>query len=181
MSHVTFPDSGLHLAVLGVLLERDAVSEDAIRDRLASVEGEEIARIKEAVKRLHAMPLPKAAVSAIEYLDFDGGNDIYMTLEAAIDVDTGGEDDFYQLSSLAGIEALESLASLNLDAYGYREADLDLTPLANHPSLSRLMLSGSCTNAKVLETLPKLTKLSGGELDDKSVLERLEKRGVNAG
>jgi hypothetical protein len=102
-----------------------------------------------------------------------------MQLEQALDLDTGGEADYYELASLDGIQALRSLEKLDLDGYGYREADLPLEPLRGHPSLAWLRLTGSCTGASVLTTLQRLSHLDVrmARVDDAS-LGALEERGV---
>jgi hypothetical protein len=92
----------------------------------------------------------------------------------------GGETDYYQVGSLAGIERLKGLRVLNLDGHGYRKASLDLGPLRDHPTLQRLVLSGKCIGAHALEQMPALIEVDVqlGSLDDAAVLERLAARGV---
>jgi hypothetical protein len=182
------PDSGLRLAIFDALLGLGRLDEDALRDRLASIRDPEVEDpweyenewIAEALTRLEMVELDPAHLAEIERIDFDGGNDIYMLIEETLDIDTGGETDHYQLGSLAGIERLSALQSLNLDGHGYRKAPLDLGPLRDHPSLQRLWLSGKCIHAQVLEHLPALTKLDVGlgSVDDADVLDRLAARGV---
>jgi hypothetical protein len=190
MQELHFPSRGLHLAVIGALLDDEALSQGALAEYLRGINPEpgrqttdleeEGRRIEAALRRLHALSLPRSSVASIEKLDFDGGNPVYLWLEGVIGVYTGGEDDDYRLDSLAGIDQLKALTELDLDGYGYRESDLDLAPLAAHPSLSSLVLSGHCTRATSLETLPKLAKLDLrlGSLDDPSVIDRLATRGV---
>ena len=185
---VQIPDPGLFLAVLQALIEHDILSEDRLDPLLAEIEtsddehdpDDEEARVAAAIASLHTLPLEADALARIERVDFDGGNDIYMLIEEVLEIETGGEADYYQLLSLAGIDALTSLVSLNLDGHGFREARLDLSPLAGHPTLSTLRLSGECTGAKALESLPALKELTARRerLDDPSVLDRLASRGV---
>lgn len=178
---LVLPDPGLHIAVLGALLDSGAVEADTIEAALEGIEGEEdIDRLREGIRRLHALGLDPMAVARIDALDFDGGNEIYMTLERGADVYTGGEDDTYSLRSLEGSAALSALERLDLDGHGYREETLDLRPLARHPALADLTLSGTCAGAAALETLPKLARLDMrlGEVDDPAVLDRLRARGV---
>jgi len=179
---VKFRDPGFHLAVVGALLETGAMFESSLTEHLGGIdpEGTEGDRIVEAVSRLHALPLDREAVAAIKALDFDGGNRIYMLIERHLDTNSGGEEDYYRLGALDGIRALEGLASLDLIGHGYREAALDLGPLARHPSLASLSLSGRCTSAAALETMPRLAKLAydAGSLDDAEVAKRLAARGV---
>lgn len=188
MANATIPDPGLFLGVIQALLEQEILSEDNLDPALADIETSgaepddenEAERVAAAVALLHDLPIPNGALARIERLDFDGGNDIYMLIEEVLDIDTGGEEDYYNLQSLAGIDALTSLTSLNLDGHGYREAALDLSPLADHPTLASIYLTGKCTHAKALETLPALNTLTAraSNLDDPTVLDRLAARGV---
>ena len=188
---ITMPDAGLHVAVLGALLDAELISESAIEKHLASVTGEVEAldeddmegRLGVVLRRLHALPLPAAKVAKIEALDFDGGNVIYMSLEEAAGTYSGGETDVYSLGSLEGIGALSRLTRLDLDSHGSPpdgEAS-DLSPLDGHPALEELWV-GDCKNADVLLRLPKLrlVKVLGSQavITPASVLEGLEARGV---
>jgi len=187
MANATIPDPGLFLAVIQALLEQEILPEDRLDPVLADIEtsdaepgDNEDERVAAAVALLHDLPLPAGALARVERLDFDGGNDIYMLIEEVLDIDSGGEEDYYNLQSLAGIAALSSLVSLNLDGHGYREATLDLAPLSGHPTLASIYLTGKCTNAKALESLPALKTLTGRRdgLDDPAVIDRLIRRNV---
>lgn len=178
---LVFPDVGLHLAVLGALLDAGVVDAEQIEGKLEAVDGDdEDGNLERAMKLLHKLKLDRAAVAGIESLDFDGGNEVYMLLEQGAGTATGGETDAYSLRSLAGVAALTSLRRLDLDGHGYAPEGLDLRPLADHPALETLVLSGDCTHAATLERLPKLTHLDLrlGSLDDEAVLPRLAARGV---
>ncbi|MDI1463409.1 hypothetical protein QEZ54_20725 [Catellatospora sp. KI3] len=185
---IVFADRGLHLGVLNALLANGAI---AAADLSAIVEstgpdGPDDGypgpgpRLAAALDLLHAVAVPASAASAIDRLDFDGGNDIYMLVEQTLDIDTGGESDDYNVTSLEGVHTLSGLKSLNLDGHGYHPDPLDLTPLTGHPTLSELVLTGVCTNAAALETLPALRTLNVAlaRLDDPDVPTRLEARGV---
>lgn len=183
---IVFADCGLHLGVLNALLDRGVIP---AAELTAIVDSAGLAvpdsdsgwdRLEAALPLLHAFPASSTEAAAIDRLDFDGGNDIYMWIERALGIDTGGESGYYRVESLEGIHALSGLRSLDLDGYGYRPAALDLTPLTDHPALSSLFLSGECTVAGALESLPSLRDLSVwlADLDDPDVLTRLEVRGV---
>ncbi|MEU4568836.1 hypothetical protein [Micromonospora sp. NPDC023956] len=184
---IVFADRGLHLGVLNALLD-DGVSAADLRAIIESTspDGPDDGypgpgpRLAASLDLLHAVGVPSDAAAAIEHLDFDGGNDIYMLVEQTLDIDTGGESDDYGVTSLEGIGALSGLQSLDLDGHGYHPAPLDLTPLTGHPTLSELVLTGDCTGAGVLESLPALRNLdvSLAHLDDPDVATRLEARGV---
>lgn len=189
-----FPDTGLGLAVLDALLSAGRLTAARIDEALEGIAAKsygldpreqpieiESQRAKEALGRLAELDVDESALAEIPALDFDGGNEIYMLLEDSIDIDTGGEEDWYQLESLAGVERLTGLQSIDLDGHGYRDAPLDLTPLANHPSLADVRLSGACTATATLETLSKLASLNTdlATLDDATAIERLAKRGLS--
>ena len=182
------PDPGLFLAVLQALLDQEILAEDRLAPLLADIETSDEyhdpddaeARVCAAIAILHGLPLAAEALAQVERVDFDGGNDIYMLIEEVLEIETGGEADYYQLRALEGIAALSSLVALDLDGHGFREATLDLSPLAGHPTLATLRLTGKCTGAKALERLPALTELTArrDKLDDPAVLDRLAARGV---
>ncbi len=179
-----FPDPGLAVAVLGALLDAELIDEATVTAALAGIAGEEEegegARVAEALRRLQQIELDAAALATITSLDFDGGNEIYLLIEGELDIDTGGEEDYYCLHSLEGIAALGGLETLDLDSYGWRPEGLDLAPLTGHPALHTLRLHGPAVHAAALETLPRLARLTAtaAELDDPQVARRLAARGV---
>lgn len=179
-----FPDAGLHIAVLGALLEANFISAELIQSKLEGLDfdedSSETERLLAAMERLHAIPIDPKQAAQLESLDFDGGNEIYMMLEDGAETETGGEDDTYCLQALTGIEVLSGLKHLSLDGHGYSGDTRDLKPLAGHPTLEVLILSGKCKNATALETMPKLARLDVrlGDVDRPKVLDRLAKLGV---
>ncbi|SCL29810.1 DUF6892 domain-containing protein [Micromonospora inyonensis] len=185
---IVFADRGLHLGILNALLTDEVIAEADLRAIIESTgpDGPDDGypgpgpRLAASLDLLHAVAVPSTAATAITHLDFDGGNDIYMLVEQTLDIDTGGESDDYNVTSLEGIHALSGLQSLDLDGHGYHPEPLDLTPLAGHPTLSELVLTGDCTGAGALESLLALRNLdiSLAHLDDPDVPTRLEARGV---
>lgn len=181
---ITFPDAGFHIAVLGALLDKKAISAELIQATLEGIDYDddtsETERLLMAMARLHALKVDPKKAAQIQSVDFDGGNVIYMLLEDSVEVETGGEDDTYELKAITGIGALSNLRGLNMDGHGYRAATLDLAPLEGHPKLEFIRLTGKNKSAKTLETLPNLQHVdaSYATLDTPKVLERLEKRGV---
>jgi hypothetical protein len=182
-------DSGLRLGIIEALLALGHLDEGDLSERLADIRDPDVEVdreyedqwIAQALARLAEVEIDPHTLTEIERLGFDGGNDIYMLIEEALDIDTGGETDHYQVGSLAGIERLTGLRVLNLDGHGYRKAALDLGPLRDHPTLARVVLSGKCIAAQALEHMPALTEvdIGLGSVDDAGVLERLAARGVD--
>ncbi|WP_033337671.1 DUF6892 domain-containing protein [Catenuloplanes japonicus] len=183
-----FADRGLHLGVLDTLLSNGGIAAADLRALVESTgpDGPDDGypgpgpRLAASLALLHAVPIPPALAATVTEVDFDGSNDIYMLIEQTLDIDTGGESDDYNVASIEGIHLLPALLSLNLDGHGYHPDPLDLTPLAGHPALTTLMLTGACTAAGTLESLPALRNLDVGlaRLDDPAVLPRLAARGV---
>ncbi|GAA2373349.1 DUF6892 domain-containing protein [Dactylosporangium salmoneum] len=185
---IVFADRGMHLGVLGALLDVGGIAATDLTTIIDSTgpDGPDDGypgpgpRLAASLNLLHAFAVPPALAAAVDRLDFDGGNEIYMLIEQTLDIDTGGESDDYNVTSLEGIHALSGLRSLNLDGHGYHPAPLDLTPLTGHPTLAKLLLTGDCTTAGALESLPALRDLDVtlARLDDPAALTRMEARGV---
>lgn len=177
-----FPDPGLHLAVVDALLRAGAIEVETIVQALADLdpEGDEDTRAHAAIARVHALPLDPAAVARITELDFDDSNDIYRLIDRVLGFEVGSDDACpYDLHSLAGIERLGALTSLSLYGHGYRPQDLDLGPLRGHPKLAELILTGRCTDAAALESLPALRQLTATPRNiEPNALLRLISRGV---
>ncbi len=189
-----FPDMGMALSVLDGLLRAGRIEPAQLTGALDGIAAEnfglhpedqcldiEAKRASEALRRLGEFEIDEAALAAVDVLNFDGGNWIYWHLESAIDIDTGGEESWYQLNSLQGVRGLGGLAEINLDGYGYRDQPLDLAPLAGHPALETFIPTGLCSNADALESVSKLKTLDlrfGAKLDPADVAERLRERGV---
>lgn len=183
------PDPGLRLGVLNALLLLGQLDAGRLQERLLGIAkaGLEEPRthldawIAEAICRLGDVEIEPAQLSAIRCLHFDGGNEIYMLIERALGLDTGGETGHYQVGSLAGVERLSGLQELDLDGHGFREAAIDLAPLRGHPSLRRVVLSGRCGDARALLQLPALVEVDVmlAQLDDEQAMDLLVSRGVD--
>lgn len=186
-----FPDAGFHIAVLNALREADLVSERAVERHLAGIDKaledlDEDAmeeRLAVVLERLHALALDPAKVSKVTALDFDGGNEIYMSLEEAAETSSGGETTVYSVRSFEGISALTSLERLDIDSHGCPDEgeSADLGPLADHPALEDLTLFCDARNGDALLSLPKLKRVrvfSTIRIEPPGVLDRLVERGV---
>ncbi|MFO0550672.1 MAG: hypothetical protein U0271_19920 [Polyangiaceae bacterium] len=187
---VTMKDAGFHLGVLGALLEAELVTESALERHGKAIakalealdEFDEVGRLTLALEHFHKFPLPAAKLKKIESLDFDGGNEVYMTFEDIAGTNSGGETEVYSVQSLDGIAALVNLQRLDLDSHGCPAQDelRDLSPLAGMAALEEIMLC-DCTNADALLTLPKLRRirlLGDVTVEPDNVLAELKKRGV---
>jgi hypothetical protein len=186
---IRFPDPGLHIAVLGALLDSKQVQVREVSDLFKGLEKELEGldpyddleeRLEVGMRRLHALELEASKVAKLRSLDFYGANQIYMLLERACGTDSGGELDTYALGSLEGIGLLTGLERLSLDSHGYTSGVRDLSPLSNHPALTSLDLSSRCTGAEALLTMPALREVEAGSarLTPESVLADLAARGV---
>ncbi len=184
---VRFPCASMHLAVLGALWAQKLIKLP-LKKLLADIEVDEDSddpdeALREAVTRLHDVPIEPAAAAKLTHLDFSGGNAIYLELEEIVDAHTGGETDAYQLGSLEGIDKLTALRSLSLSGFGYNPGGVDLKPLAEHPSLSEITLSGKCANGEALASIANLSKIDfdGAVSLGEEVIARLKAKGVAIG
>jgi hypothetical protein len=125
-----FPDVGMQLAVLGSVMSAGVFSEEDIAERVSALAEKdyglnsdeqalevESKRAKEALAILGGILIEPGQLEKITNLSFDGGDDIYMTLEGAIDIDTGGEEDWYECKSVSGVQRLPNLKSSWNDGY----------------------------------------------------------------
>jgi Family of unknown function (DUF6892) len=124
-----------------------------------------------AVNAFAELEIEQPLLDRITTLHFDGGNDVYCDLlleELSTrlkcehwELDTGGETEVFAVASLGGIQALSKLESLNMDGHGFIDGGHDLSPLAGHPALRELILTGIASGADTLLSLNALTKLRG--------------------
>jgi predicted DNA-binding WGR domain protein len=161
-----FEDIGLHMAVAGAAAEVNPAFKKKLQGFFKTlktkfdIDEEEDEAILDGLAQLHRVGIPRKAAAKIKRLGFDGGAEIYMSFEDAIGGDgftTGGETDHYDVKSLEGIAALESLEALGLDCYGAsvkEKKPLDLKPLGGLLSLSDLVVGGYVKNAKSIARLP---------------------------
>ncbi len=163
-----------------MLLEEEIITEEPIRTVLAEIAGEdEFERLGLGVQALHGISISEDQLAEVTTLHFDGGNAIYMVLEECVECDTGGETDDYSLRSLEGIGLLLNLTYLDLSGHGFHATGIDLAPIANHPALKRIDLSGPVLNVAALESVTTLTKVVVAPSDDPTVFDRLKARGVS--
>lgn len=177
-----FACPGMHIAALGALRELGLVEVDfkkLLKGLKQADFDSEDDLLSEALSRVHQVAIDRKAAAKVEALWFDGGAKVYLDLERALRVDSGGESDVYRLASIAGVEHMAGLTSLSLSGYGWDDTALDLAPLAGHGALARLSLQDrKVTHAEALDSVASLEELAGAKHVGKAVLARLRKRGV---
>lgn len=177
-----FACPGMHLAVLGALREQGLIKvhfKKLMKGLKQDDFDAEDDLLSEALERMHAVAIDREAAAKVEQLWFDGGADVYLDLESALGVESGGESNVFRLESIAGIEHLRGLRSMSLSGYGWNDTPLDLAPLAGLGALAELSLQDrKVTNAEVLEKIASLVEVAGAKHVPKTVLTRLRKRGV---
>jgi hypothetical protein len=161
-------DPGFFLGVLEQAMQIDADTREAVRELFAKTdaveqgddafeaEGNAVSALVQTLQ--NTVKIPDDILAKIESIHFDGGNDVYMDLEAALEIETGGESDHYIVASIEGVQKLTSLRTLSFDSYGFNEKGIDLSPLAKHPSVESLDLTVH-SNFEILTTMPKLKKV----------------------
>jgi len=203
------PSSGLYLAALGALLGSERIDtatlDAALSPAIAAIQanpefwteedGERTLDLDECdavlevgVHALGEVEVTSDQLAAIESLDFDGGNEIYMWFEGAVArrlglkewaLDTGGESDLYLVTTLDGLAAMPGIRKLHLYAYGWVYAERDASPLAALSGLVELHLGNAkFSNLDVLLELPALRKLRGAENLSEELRDRLASAGV---
>jgi hypothetical protein len=191
------PDAALHLMLLESVecaggeiplwlkeaLDAAPLSTGTLRDFVAS-----------AVRCCHAIPLERSRALSCRGLSDELLGGVYSHIEESsrdrvrfspdeLDAEQGRDpyalSDWmapYEVRSLEGIDALINLESLEWSSA--KGSPVDLTPLANHPALTTLGLSGTCRNVRVLATCPKLRRVfwQGAHVDDPSIADALTGR-----
>jgi len=154
----------------------DDLEED--EDEEGEYSDEYVARVVARLDECYELPLKKADLDKIEFVEFDGGSEIYHYIHPLFD----GESDEFDVMGMEGIENLPNLTSLSIISM---TQNLSLLPLANHPKLEEVSLSnGIFKDFSALESVPNLKKISGffdGEIyeEDDEVLKRLAAKGVD--
>jgi hypothetical protein len=155
---------------------RDALRAQDGRTREAEIDAfEERARYRLLKQMLHE-PLSKADLAAVEQLNWEYGTELIP----AIDPYWGGEQDFFNIRSLTGLEQCTNLWKLQV----VWQALTDLSSLGKLPRLKQVGFDyGKFNDISPLLSATSLRKLNLFEfLDDKKklkpALETLRSRGV---
>lgn len=162
MSGVCFADGNLTLAVVARLIRMGLVPPfDTAAWRAAHPSWEDPNRLDADLRAaLTHLPLDPAAVASIEVLRWGAWSD--AELRHVVWTCWGGEDDTFDIASLAGIGQLERLKDLQLEMCS---EGLDLAPLVGHPSLETLALHRPVTNLAPLLSLPRLMRVTVPGID----------------
>ena len=176
-----FGNPNLKLAVLNALMRSGDLKPGTPAELARRVHGREVdlesdgweldARILDHFLR---WPLDAAMLDRVEFLGFDGGNEIYHYIW----YHWNGESSDFDLDTIRGIEHCPRLRRFNeISMIKYCDLAL-LRPLQCLESVE--LAPGAHPNARALLDLPKLQSLScfGNSLDEPDVLAALRARGV---
>lgn len=173
---IVFKDQSFHFLILSALWKLEKVSEDDIRSMLEGIDEEldESDKINWALKKLKQFKIFPAFLSLITSLENE--LDFQLLFEEIIGVETGGEDDYMELSNINGIESLTHLRKLDLEYLNTYSGSktLDLSPLKNNLVIQCLVLgNGSIKNVSVVPTLNNLKEIKVPKQFDKNLLQKL--------
>ncbi|WAJ28607.1 DUF6892 domain-containing protein [Antarcticirhabdus aurantiaca] len=185
-----FADPALKLAVLSALL-RDGVIDLGKPEQLAAhvldseseldVFEENFEPRPEIRDWLERYPLDDALLGQVKSLSLDGGNEIYPFIDGG----WGGEDDQFDVETLAGIEHLPNLETFDVTALIDR---VDLRQLVGLPALRTIEIGVDVVHVEALLEMPALERV--GQMSDaaydeatgggptRAVYEALKARGV---
>lgn len=156
-----FEDPNLKLVVLNALLETghldlcgdtDDLAEHVLR-RAYDFEEEGYELTPEVLAYLYRYPLTPELLSKVEYLPFDGGNEIYAKIWPFWD----GETDDFDVGGFGGITNCPNIKTLDMHSMVH---SVDIADLAGLSTLEELGIGVGVTNLESLRDLPTLRKLS---------------------
>lgn len=177
-----FKDPALQLAVIAALWEAKKIEASALQSALSKLMGADIddedEHIEAAVKALKKVPLDPAALASVQTLRRNLAFE--RLFETMIGVETGGQDQYMALRSLAGAERLPALATVDLSGLSFQHGEtLDLGGLAGHPGVKKIVLGpGSFKGAKALASLPALVEVAGSDVLDAATSKALRAKKV---
>jgi len=128
MTAVEIADPNLELAIL------DALAGLGLVDLGSDAPEDEHAPDEKIRARLLALPLWQGDLDKLTELSWEGGH----TIQHAIWAQWDGEDDYYDIHDLSGIEHLVNLESVFLACTAVK----DFAPLAKLPRLKRVVVEG---------------------------------------
>jgi|GEM_PF-4570466 len=124
-------EPNFRLCILQALLEKGRLTTERLHDFLNENvpelkpapgvyydgEEEEGEVAKATIAALATYPLTAEDWESIEEIQVDGGNDIYFVVENHLNIETGGESDFYLYRSAAEAERCPNLKVLDVSIY----------------------------------------------------------------
>lgn len=155
---------------------RAGVDLDALREqaRTEGIPGEKKAA-RAVVARLSEYPVSDEDLAAIQVLATDGGDDIYMFLEGLADIDTGGEEDWYDTKGSPDIRRCVNVTRVLADGYFQ---GIDCTLLTELPALTDVHLGRFWSNAEALLRVPALQRVTASKPLPRQLIADLRARGV---
>jgi hypothetical protein len=131
-------DPNFRLCILQALLENGRLTTERLHDFLNEKvpelkpapgvyydgEEEEGEVAKATIAALATYPLTADDWNSIEEIQVDGGDEIYFVVENHLNIETGGESDFYLYRSAAEAEQCPNLKALDVSIY-YSGSDPD--------------------------------------------------------
>jgi hypothetical protein len=117
----------------------------------------EQAAARAVVARLAEYPVSDADCAAIVLLAADGGDPIYMWIEQLIDVDTGGEEDWYDTVGSPEILRCVNVERVHADCYF---SGLDCELLVGLTQMTEVHLGMQWRNPEALLRVPSLRTLT---------------------
>ena len=159
-----FKDNSFNYAVLCEHWKLGKISENEIENVLNCEEIQEIDdeddKIEEALKILNNtnFNFKLTDITTLQHnLNFD------LFIENIIDVETGGESNYMELSNIDGIQKLTNLKILNLrelnTCSGFK--NLDLVAIKKHPTIEKIIFgNGNLKNINAITTIPNLKDIT---------------------
>lgn len=184
-----FDEQNFHLLLLDHLLADERVTEDQLAafvragvdvealKQLAvdeGIPGEEKAA-RAVVARLAEYPVSDDDLAEIVHLSSDGGDDIYMLIEGLVDIDSGGEEDWYDTVGSPAIRRCVNVEKVLADRYFH---GVDCGLLVELRALTEISLGSRWTNAEALLRVPALRKVTVGKPLPDALAAELRGRGV---
>jgi hypothetical protein len=180
-------EQNFHLLYLDHLLSDRRVTEEALEEfvraevdvdaliKMAGEDEEEEAAARAVVARLSEYPVRDEDLADLRVLATDGGDNIYMFIEGLIDIDTGGEEDWYCTKGSPDIRRCVNVESVRANVYFQ---GVDCASLVELQKLTEVHLGARWDNAEALLRLPALAKVTAARPLPAGLVAELRGRGV---
>lgn len=184
----TRDEENFHLVLLTQLLRRGRTTEaeltafveagvdlEALRRLGAEDNAGEAAAARAVASRLAQRPISAEDLAAIEAVNSDGGDEIYMLIEGLLDIDSGGEEDWYDTRGGSLLRACRNVRRVRADCYFQ---GVDCEALAELPHLEEVGLGLRWQNAEALLRAPALRRVTASRPLPAELVAQLQARGV---